>query len=199
MLKNEVRRRLKERGISMTIVDKDIGYELRCADPIPFDLEYTQDLGYAAVQYLLSGGTGAIVTIDRGSLIPISFESVMDPATGRARIREVDVDSDSYRVARRYMIRLDAADFSDPKSIARLATIGKMTPGDFESRFRYLVNDPPVRRRASSARIAAPARPGRRDPFWPSPVPESRPHSRPGVDACVHVVRGGWRSPEPGS
>ncbi len=145
MLKNEVRRRLKERGIPATIVDKDIGYELRCADPIPFDLEYTQDLGYAAVQYLLSGGTGSIVTIDRGQLIPIPFTEILDERTGKARIREVDIDSDSYKVARHYMIRLEASDFADPKTVARLATIGKMTPRQFDEQFRYLADDPPVR------------------------------------------------------
>ena len=35
---------------------KNIGYELRCADPIPFDMEYTRDLGYCAAKYLLAGG-----------------------------------------------------------------------------------------------------------------------------------------------
>jgi 6-phosphofructokinase 1 len=158
MLKSEVRRRLKERGIPATIVDKDIGYELRCADPIPFDLEYTQDLGYAAVQYLLSGGTGSIVTIDRGQLIPIPFTEMLDEKTGKARIREVDIDSDSYKVARHYMIRLEASDFADPKAVARLATIGKMTPRQFEERFRYLANDPPIRPEADSGDEAAEAR-----------------------------------------
>jgi 6-phosphofructokinase 1 len=81
MLKNEVKRRLKERGISLTIVEKDIGYEFRCADPIPFDLEYTQDLGYAAVTFLLSGGSGAIVTVERGRIIPIPFHSILDDPT----------------------------------------------------------------------------------------------------------------------
>ena len=61
LLKEEVRNRLSGRGIDLTIVNKDLGYELRSADPIPFDLEYTQDLGYAAVKYLLEGGSGAIV------------------------------------------------------------------------------------------------------------------------------------------
>ena len=32
------------------IVDKDLGYELRSADPIPFDAEYTRDLGYGAAR-----------------------------------------------------------------------------------------------------------------------------------------------------
>ena len=36
------------------MIDKDLGYELRCADPIPFDAEYTRDLGYGAVKFLRS-------------------------------------------------------------------------------------------------------------------------------------------------
>ena len=39
-VKAEVQGRLSERGLSVTITDKNVGYELRCADPIPFDAEY---------------------------------------------------------------------------------------------------------------------------------------------------------------
>jgi 6-phosphofructokinase 1 len=146
MLRTEVRGRLRARGLEHTpLVDKDIGYELRCADPIPFDLEYTQDLGYAAVSYLESGGTGAIVAIERGRVIPVPFESILDPVTGKARIRQVDIDSDSYRVARHYMIRLEAEDFEDPRNVRSLAMAGKLSEQEFESRFRYLTADPPVR------------------------------------------------------
>ena len=123
--KDEVRRRLRERGINVTIVNKDIGYELRCASPIPFDCEYTQDLGYAAVRYLLQGNSGAIVTVDKGQLIPVKFEDIIN-ADGKISTREVDVDSDSYQVARKYMIRLESSDFDEVKNIARLALIGNM-------------------------------------------------------------------------
>ena len=51
-VKNEVQMRLEQRGIKVTIVDKTIGYELRCAPPIPIDAEYARDLGYAAVMHL---------------------------------------------------------------------------------------------------------------------------------------------------
>jgi ATP-dependent phosphofructokinase / diphosphate-dependent phosphofructokinase len=145
MVRNEVTRRLKERGITTTLVAKDIGYELRCAAPIPFDLEYVQDLGYAAVRYLLGGGSGAIVAIVRGKVIPLSFHDLSDPTTGRLRIRQVDIDSDSYNVARKYMVRLEASDFAEVKSTARLALIGKLTKDEFERQFRYLINDPPVK------------------------------------------------------
>ena len=39
-VKAEVQGRLSERGLRVTITDKNVGYELRCADPISFDAEY---------------------------------------------------------------------------------------------------------------------------------------------------------------
>jgi 6-phosphofructokinase 1 len=145
--KDEVRRRLRERGLNVTIVNKDIGYELRCAAPIPYDCEYTQDLGYAAVRYLLTGNSGAIVTVDKGQLIPIKFKDIIN-SNGRINTREVDVDSDSYQVARKYMIRLEKTDFDELKNIARLALIGNMKTEEFIEKFKYLTNDPPVKEKA---------------------------------------------------
>ena len=55
-VKNLVQMRLEQRGVKVTIVDKTIGYELRCAPPIPIDAEYARDLGYAAVTHLIAGG-----------------------------------------------------------------------------------------------------------------------------------------------
>jgi 6-phosphofructokinase 1 len=138
LLKNEVRRRLKERGINVTIVNKNIGYELRCQAPIPYDMEYTQDLGFAAVRYLLEGNTGALICIIEGKLVPIKFEDLLDDATGKTRVRRVDVDSDFYQVAREYMIRMEERDFADRKQLARLARIAGMAPDEFKERFGYL-------------------------------------------------------------
>ena len=66
ILKQQVNNRLKEFGIKATIVEKNIGYELRCADPIPLDMEYTRDLGYAAAKFILSGGNAAMVSMQGG-------------------------------------------------------------------------------------------------------------------------------------
>ena len=67
VLKAQIARRLKEFGLKSTIVAKNIGYELRCADPIPYDMEYTRDLGYCAAKYLLFGGTAAMVSMQAGA------------------------------------------------------------------------------------------------------------------------------------
>ena len=55
------------------MVTKDIGYELRCAKPVPFDVEYTRTLGYGAVRYLLSGGSGALIAITGGRVTPVDL------------------------------------------------------------------------------------------------------------------------------
>ena len=101
VIKMRLRQRLTELGLDASVVSKDIGYELRCADPIPYDMEYTRDLGYCAAQYLLDGGTDAMVMLVDGRFRPQPFSEMLDPRTGRTRVRLVDVASEQYQIARR--------------------------------------------------------------------------------------------------
>jgi ATP-dependent phosphofructokinase / diphosphate-dependent phosphofructokinase len=146
LLKTAVRARLKKLGIDMTIASKDIGYELRCADPIPFDLEYTRDLGYCATKYLLSGGNAAMISMQAGNFVPVPFRNLIDPVTGRAKIRMVDVRSTRYAIARRYMIRLRRDDFDEPLGLAKIAETAGMSVDDFRREFEYLIESelPPI-------------------------------------------------------
>jgi len=145
ILKAQVSKRLKEFGIKTTLVAKNIGYELRCADPIPFDMEYTRDLGYCAAKYLIQGFSGAMVSMQGGRFVPIPFADMLDPKTGRTKCRHVDVDSTSYHIARRYMIRLRKDDFQDPHELAKLAATAGLSLEEFRQEFEYLVeNDPPA-------------------------------------------------------
>lgn len=139
VLKRAVEKELRSFGIKTTIVEKNIGYELRCADPISFDMEYTRDLGYCAAQFLLDGGNAAMVSIQNGRFIPIPFGDILDPATGRTRVRMVDVESESYVIARRYMIRLAPDDFNQSQELVRLAGTTGLAVDDFRKRFEYLV------------------------------------------------------------
>ena len=134
-VKNEVERRLEDRGIKVTIVDKTIGYELRCSPPIPMDAEMARDLGYAAVTYLINGGSGAMITIQGGEFLPIAFKDMLDQSSGTGRRRPVDVDTESYQVARDYMVRLNSRDFADEKWLATLAEAGNLSATAFEERF----------------------------------------------------------------
>jgi 6-phosphofructokinase 1 len=144
ILKAQVSERLKQFGIKSTIVAKNIGYELRCADPIPFDMEYTRDLGYCAAKFLLEGGTGAMVSMQAGRFVPILFKDMLDPKTGRTKCRRVDVKSTRYHIARRYMIRLRKDDFANPQELARYASIAGVTRDRFQSEFGYLVQNEPA-------------------------------------------------------
>jgi ATP-dependent phosphofructokinase / diphosphate-dependent phosphofructokinase len=133
-LKNELKRRLAGSAVKLKAIDKKIGYEVRCAPPVPFDCEYTRDLGHAAIRFLTGGGTGAMVTIQDGKMVPILFPDLMDER-GKTRVRFVDVTTESYRVARKYMIRLGPEDFADPAWVARLAAAGGYTPEAFSQKF----------------------------------------------------------------
>ena len=134
-LKAAVLNRLAPYGLAPTIRLKDLGFELRCADPIPFDMEYCRDLGCCAAEFLIRGGTGAMVSIVNGEFSPIPFADILDPATQRTRVRMVDVASESYRIARRYMIRLNTKDFEEPERLTRCSAVVGLTPEAFREQF----------------------------------------------------------------
>lgn len=138
LVAKELRERARARGQKLEFVTLDLGYELRSADPTPFDLAYCRMLGYFGVQLLLDSKrstTGVMVAIVNGMLHPIALSEITDPATNRIRIRTVDVDSDSYRVARAYMTRLELADLDDPTMLSKLAERAKMSPEAFRQRY----------------------------------------------------------------
>ncbi len=139
VLKQRLIERLAQFRIKIPITTKDIGYELRCAAPIPYDMEYTRDLGFCAAQFLINGGTGAMVSIDRGRFRPLSFKEMMDPETGRIRIRMVPIESEYYGIARRYMIRLHRTDFESHKKTARCGRVCGISPEEFRNEFGYLI------------------------------------------------------------
>lgn len=142
MIRTMIAARLKDLGLKFDMIDKDLGYELRCADPIPFDAEYTRNLGYGAVKFLLSPEAeqhGVVITFVGGSMVPRPFPEMIDPVTKKMRTRLVDISGENYEVARRYMIRLEQSDFDDPVRLERLAAVVKMEPAQFRQRFEYIV------------------------------------------------------------
>ena len=137
VLRDAVRERLKALHVERTVVPKDIGYELRCAKPVPFDVEYTRTLGYGAVRYLLKGGSGALIALSGGRVQPVTLDELLDPATGRVRIRMVDIATESYAVAREYMIRLELEDLREP-NLSRLSAETNLSPAEFALQFERL-------------------------------------------------------------
>jgi ATP-dependent phosphofructokinase / diphosphate-dependent phosphofructokinase len=152
ILKSVVEQRFAARGASMTIVHKNIGYELRSAAPIAFDCDYVRTLGYGAVEFLLNPTretdklNGALVCLMDGKLEYLDFASLLDPKTGKSRIRSVEITNPNYRVAREYMIRLEKEDFEDEAKLRLLAQAASSrdkicSPDAFRSRFQYLTTE----------------------------------------------------------
>ena len=130
---------LKALGLDVTVVAKNIGYELRCAKPVAFDVEYTRTLGYGAVRYLLSGGSGAMVALRGGKVAPVTLQEMIDPKSGRIRVRRVDTSTEAYEVGRKYTIRLEASDF-EPSRLSALAATAHLDARQFQERFQSVVH-----------------------------------------------------------
>jgi 6-phosphofructokinase 1 len=149
LCKERVAASLRARGLDVTVVSKDLGYELRCAPPGAYDIQYCRSLGYWATRFLIEGGSNAMVTIQAGRLVPIPFGLMMDPKTGKIRVRYVDLESEMYQTLHAYMIRLGADDLESPGSVATLAKAANLTEAEFLARFSSVVDGRPTREAAS--------------------------------------------------
>jgi ATP-dependent phosphofructokinase / diphosphate-dependent phosphofructokinase len=140
LVKRALTRRLADLHVKTTIVAKNIGYEVRCADPIPFDMEYARDLGHCAAECVIGGGSGVVITMQRGRFVPLPFEEIVDPVNGRMRLRAVDIASDRYQIARSYMIRLKPGDLADGPDLERLARTVNLSPEAFRAAFQHTLD-----------------------------------------------------------
>jgi 6-phosphofructokinase 1 len=84
-----------------------------------------------------------MVSMQGGQFVPIPFRDLLDPETGRTRIRYVNIHSTRYAIARRYMIRLRRDDFENPHEIARFAAAAHLSLEEFRDQFESLVRDEP--------------------------------------------------------
>jgi 6-phosphofructokinase 1 len=141
LIRQRVQKRFADRGETIQLTEVTLGYELRCHDPIPFDIDYTRTLGYGAVQFLLAPPdnealkAGGFVCLVEGHLQVMSFADMIDPATGRTQVRLVDTSSLAYRVARDYMIRLEPEDLKDAATLEHLARAASLEPERFVREF----------------------------------------------------------------
>ena len=127
---------LAERGVKVTIGEKDVGYELRCGYPCAFDRDYTRDLGVGAVDALLAGESSVLITRQAGRIVPMPFADIIDPETNKSRVRGVDVTADSYRNALALQERITEDDLADPDVLAALAAAANLSAKETAKRYR---------------------------------------------------------------
>jgi len=145
IFKRIVRRIFADRGENPTLVDVSLGYELRCTPPIPFDIEYCRDLGYAAIKFLLEEAdntpenSGGLICILDGESYAIPFKKLREQEEKKIKVRLLDVQSRAYEVAYEYMLRLKGEDFT-PENLPLMAKAANMSEEEFKDRFGRLVN-----------------------------------------------------------
>ena len=123
------------------MVDQEIGYELRCVAPCAYDIDYTRNLGFGAVEFLENGESAAMITIQGDQIVPMTFEELQDPKTGKTRVRYVDANSLCLRIAKEYMIRLETKDLEDPDTLKSIAAAAHCSPEQFKEQFGYVACD----------------------------------------------------------
>jgi 6-phosphofructokinase 1 len=134
----------------LRLTSQNLGYILRCEPPNSFDREYVRELGYAAVRFLMGQPpydeyadlNGAMVYVEHGKLQLRRFDEMreIDPATGKKKVsvRMVDVNTESYEVAREYMIRLEPEDLEDDDKVKRMAEAASMSADEFRAQFGWI-------------------------------------------------------------
>jgi 6-phosphofructokinase len=135
VLRTAVRESLASRGVTVAIGEKDVGYEVRCGYPTAFDRDYTRDLGVGAVRSLVAGHSSVLITRQSGKIVPVPFADIVDAATGRARVRQVDTTSDSYLNALALQERITTGDLEDEATLARIAAAASLTPEEAKQRY----------------------------------------------------------------
>ena len=143
ILKQNLDGELQRMGVHVRTIKHVMGYELRCAPPCAFDVEYTRTLGEAAIDFLLGGGTNAIITEQHCQIVPIPYDEMIDPETGRTEVRLVDTSSNRYQSSYKSMVRLKPEHAGDELMFERLASLTNLTCQEFKARFGYLAGADP--------------------------------------------------------
>jgi 6-phosphofructokinase 1 len=138
VLRKAVTESLAARGVNVAIGEKDVGYEVRCGYPTAFDRDYTRDLGVGAVHSLLAGHSSALITRQASRIVAVPFAEIADAETGKAKVRQVDPDTDSYRNSIALQERITAQDLAEPGRLEAIAKAGGLSVEEAKTRYAPL-------------------------------------------------------------
>ncbi|HSG67743.1 MAG TPA: 6-phosphofructokinase [Bacteroidales bacterium] len=109
--------KLKEIRLNVKSRPVELGYELRCVQPIAFDLMYCSLLGMGVKRLFDKGHTGCMVTSDAaGSIRPLFLEDVTN-AKGKVEPRLVNINSEKADMVFNHGLQyLDPGDYEAAKA-----------------------------------------------------------------------------------
>jgi 6-phosphofructokinase 1 len=92
------------------------------------------------VRALLDGRSGVLITRQESAIVPIPFDEIMDPETGRTRVRMVDTGTASHGSARALQVRIEGPDLEAGANRARLAEVLGLDEEATRARYAPLVD-----------------------------------------------------------
>ena len=112
---------LKKHGLNVKTRPIEIGYDVRCQDPIAYDLTYCSELAMGAFELFAAGETGCMVYVDhKGSAHPLYLHELQN-SEGKIPPRRVDIEGGT---ARNYYSHI----------------CHFITPEDYQAAGKYLTN-----------------------------------------------------------
>lgn len=115
LLQNE----LKKMNLKFRSRPEEVGYELRCVDPIAYDLKYCTNLGNA-VKVLFDRGESACIAVvtAHDEIVPLYMKNISDEK-GVIRPRLVDAQSDRFHVTLGSMEYITKVDYEAAKKYVK--------------------------------------------------------------------------------
>ena len=112
----------KKLGMKIKTRPVEIGYDIRCQNPIAYDLLYCSQLGAGVYELFIKGETGCMVYVDTlGTIKPLYLSDLQDPETGKIPPRLVDINGDQAQVVVKHLLNY-------------------ITPADYEGAKKYVPN-----------------------------------------------------------
>ena len=109
----------KKIGIKVKSRPVEIGYDVRCQDPVAYDVTYCTELAMGVYQLFSEGKTGCMVYVDSyGNVSPLYLADLQDPTTGKIPPRVVDINSGTAQNYYKYIAHyVTEADYEAVKAL----------------------------------------------------------------------------------
>ena len=118
----------KKIGLKVKSRPVEIGYDVRCQDPVAYDVTYCTELAMGVYQLYSEGKTGCMVYVDSyGNVSPLYLADLQDPTTGKIPPRVVDINAGTAQNYYKYI-----AHYVTPDDYEAVKALGINNPEDYD-------------------------------------------------------------------
>lgn len=121
-------KKFKALGLKVKSRPVEIGYDVRCQDPVAYDLTYCTELAMGVYQLFSEGKTGCMVYVDAyGNVSPLYLADLQDPETGKIPPRVVDINAGTAQNYYKYI-----AHYITPEDYEAVKALGIADPESYD-------------------------------------------------------------------